>query len=56
MKGVQLLPPHFHKVQMGGWHREAMTEGFVSPAKTPPTRLRRATSPFVPAGKMERNS
>ena len=48
------FPLHFHEVQMGRWQPAGLTEGFFSSAITPPTRLRRATSPFVPAAKMER--
>jgi hypothetical protein len=54
MKCVTSFPPHFREAQMGRWQREALTEGFFLAAITPPTRLRRATSPFVPAAKMER--
>jgi hypothetical protein len=49
-----LYPPHFHAVQMGRWQPEGLTEGFFPAAFTPPTRLRQATSPFVPAAKMGR--
>jgi len=53
-----LLPLHFCEAQMGRWQPAGLTEGFFFAAFTPPTRLRRATSPFVPfdklRGKMER--
>jgi len=55
MKGVSfLIPPHFGAAQMGRWQPAGLTEGFFLAAFTPPTRLRRATSPFAPATKMGR--
>ncbi len=54
MSGAVLVPLHFHEVQMGRWQPAGLTEGFFLAAKTPPTCLRQATSPFVPAAKMER--
>jgi hypothetical protein len=52
MSRAVLGPPHFCAAQMGRWHREAMTEGFFLAADTPPTRLRRATTPFAPFDKL----
>ncbi len=54
MKSSLFNPPHFGAAQMGRWQPEGLTEGFFLAAITPPTRLRRATSPFVPAAKMGR--
>ena len=54
MKRVHLFPPHFHEVQMGRWQPAGLTEGFFLAAITPPTRLRRVTSPFASATKMGR--
>ena len=55
MKGVGIsYPLHFREAQMGRWQPNGLTEGFFLAAMTPPTRPWRATSPFVPAAKMER--
>jgi hypothetical protein len=54
MKGVASFPPHFREAQMGRWQPAGLTEGSFSAAFTPPTRLRRATSPFASATKMAR--
>ncbi len=40
-------PLHFREAQMGRWQPEGLMKGFFFTAMTPPTRLRRATSPFI---------
>ena len=54
MKGSHFNPPYFCAAQMGRWQPAGLTEGFFLAALTPPTRLRRDTSPLASATKMGR--